>query len=68
MATIKVQRKSNENADQLLTRFNRRSTRFVKLTRNSRYRPGKISPLKKKQIALIRERYRIEAGKRKHYE
>jgi len=68
MASIKVSRKKNESSDQLLTRFNRRSTRFVKDLRNSRYRPDRLSPLKKRKKAVIREGHRAAAAKRKNYE
>lgn len=63
-----VQRKSNESADQLLTRFNRASTRFVKSARGGRYHPPRISPLKKKRAAVIREQNRAENERKKHYE
>ncbi|MFH0833878.1 MAG: hypothetical protein V2A63_00610 [Patescibacteria group bacterium] len=68
MASIKVARKKNESSDQLLTRFNRRSTRFVKDLRTSRYRPDRLSPLKKRTKAVIREGHRAAAAKRKNYE
>ncbi|MFH0776532.1 MAG: hypothetical protein V1936_02885 [Patescibacteria group bacterium] len=68
MASIKVARRDHESSDQLLTRFNRRSTRFVKSLRNSRYRADSLSPLKKRKAAVIRENHRANAAKRKHYE
>ncbi|MCF7845735.1 MAG: hypothetical protein K9L85_00685 [Candidatus Peribacteraceae bacterium] len=68
MAAIKVNRKKNESSDQLLTRFNRRSTRFVKSLRNGRFLDEKSSALKKKRGAIIREKYRAEAERKKHYE
>ena len=64
----KVQRKRDESSDQLLTRFNRKSTRLVKLLRRSRYLDERISPLKKKRAAVIREAHRTANEKRKHYE
>ena len=63
-----VQRKQNENSDQLLTRFNRVSSRFVKTARKSRYLAKEDSILKKKRMAVIRERYRAENERKKHYE
>jgi len=68
MAAIKVNRKKNESSDQLLTRFNRRSTRFVKSLRNGRFLGEKASALKKKRGAVIRENYRAKAERKKHYE
>ena len=68
MASTKVCRKKNESSDQLLTRFNRRSTRFVKSARNSRFRDENVGTLKKKRAAIIRENYRAEAERKKHYE
>jgi hypothetical protein len=68
MTSIKVCRKKNESSDQLLTRFNRRSTRFVKSARNSRFRDEKNNALKKRRAAIIRENYRTEAERKKHYE
>ncbi len=65
---IKAQRKRDENSDQLLTRFNRKSTRFVRKARNSRFCESNSSALKKRRIAVIRERYRAENEKKKHYE
>ncbi|MCF7836829.1 hypothetical protein K9N08_04075 [Candidatus Gracilibacteria bacterium] len=64
----KVQRKKNESSDQLLTRFNRGSTRFVKSSRTSRYLADRVGPLKKKRMAVIRENHRAENEKKKHYE
>jgi len=68
MASIKIRRKKNESSDQLLTRFNRRSTRLVKSARNSRFRDEKGSALKKKRGAVIRENHRSETERKKHYE
>jgi len=68
MASTKVCRKKNESSDQLLTRFNRRSTRFVKSARGSRFLAEKSSALKKKRCAVIRENHRAEAARKKHYE
>jgi len=67
MATT-VKRKKNESSDQLLTRFNRKSTRIVKKLRTSRYLADKTSPLKKRRAAVIRESHRAENERRKHYE
>jgi len=64
----KAQRKPNENPDQLLTRFNRASTRFVKFLRTSRYLADHASLLKKKRCAVIREAHRKENERRRHYE
>jgi hypothetical protein len=64
----KVQRKKNESADQLLTRFNRASTRFVKTSRKTRYLADRVGPLKKRRAAIIRETHRAENEKKKHYE
>jgi hypothetical protein len=66
--TKKVQRKKNESSDQLLTRFNRASTRFVKTSRKTRYLADRVGPLKKRRAAVIREDHRVENTKRKHYE
>jgi hypothetical protein len=63
-----VQRKKNESSDQLLTRFNRASSRFVKTSRKSRYLAPEESPLKKRRIAVIREAHRTENERKKHYE
>ncbi|MFA6458016.1 MAG: hypothetical protein WCV72_01325 [Patescibacteria group bacterium] len=68
MASTKVLRKKNESSDQLLTRFNRRSTRFVKSLRKGRYLAEKPGALKKRTAAIIRERYRAEHERKKHYE
>lgn len=68
MSAIKVNRKKNESSDQLLTRFNRRSTRFVKSLRNSRFLAEKTGAYKKKKAAVIREKYRSENERKKHYE
>lgn len=68
MASTKVVRKKNESSDQLLTRFNRRSTRFVKLMRRGRYLEEKPAALKKRTAAIIREKYRAENERKKHYE
>ena len=67
MATT-VTRRDNENSDQLLTRFNRTSTRFVKWLRGSRFLASRVSPLKKRQGAVIREQHRSENERKKHYE
>ena len=67
MATT-VTRRENENSDQVLTRFNRASTRFVKRARNSRFLASHASLLKKKQGAVIREQHRAENERKKHYE
>ena len=66
--TVKVQRKRDESSDQMLTRFNRKSTRFVKQSRNSRFLAGRISPLKKRRAAVIREQHRAENERKKYYE
>ncbi len=66
--TVKVKRKRDESSDQLLTRFNRKSTRFVKKSRNSRFLAGRVSPLKKRRAAVIREEHRTENERKKHYE
>ena len=67
MATT-LNRKDRESADQLLVRFNRASTRFVKSVRQSRYRADSVSPLKKKTAAVIRSKHRKANEKRKYYE
>lgn len=68
MASTKVLRKKNESSDQLLTRFNRRSTRFVKLLRKARFLKERAGALKKRTAAIIREKYRAEHERKKHYE
>jgi len=68
MAAVTVKRKNRESSDQLLVRFNRKSTRFVKQTRNSRFLGKSTSPLKKRKAAVIREQHRLENEKRKNYE
>ncbi|MDD3066282.1 MAG: hypothetical protein PHO48_00405 [Candidatus Gracilibacteria bacterium] len=68
MATTLI-RKDRESADQLLVRFNRSSTRFVKATRRSRYRQTSVNNrLKKKTAAIIREKHRTESARTKFYE
>ncbi|MFH1545841.1 MAG: hypothetical protein ABIE14_00495 [Patescibacteria group bacterium] len=66
--TVKVQRKRDESSDQLLTRFNRKSTRFVKQSRNSRFLADRVSPLKRRRAAVIREKHRAENERKKYYE
>ena len=68
MAAVTVKRKNRESSDQLLVRFNRKSTRFVKQTRNSRFLGKSTSALKKRKAAVIREEHRLENEKRKNYE
>ena len=63
-----IVRKKDESSDQVLTRFNRTSSRFVKTSRRSRYLEDKSSPLKKKRAAIIREANRAKNEKKKHYE
>lgn len=67
MATI-LKKRDGESDDQLQVRFNRKCTRFVKGARNSRYLEKKPSMLKKKRIAVIREKYRAENERKKYYE
>jgi len=68
MATTLI-RKDRESADQLLVRFNRSSTRFVKAIRHSRFRKTSANNrLKKKTAAIIRERHRTESARTKFYE
>lgn len=68
MATTLV-RKDRESADQLLVRFNRLSTRFVKETRHSRFRVRAVgNRLKRKTAAIIRERHRTESARTRFYE
>jgi hypothetical protein len=68
MATTLL-RKDRESADQLLVRFNRSSTRFVREIRRSRYRQTSANNrLKKKTAAVIRERHRTETARTRFYE
>jgi hypothetical protein len=65
---ITVTRKDNRSADQLQVEFNRKTTRFVKKLRKSRYNAKAPAQLKKKTAAVISAAYRAEKEKRKHYE
>lgn len=65
---LTIKRKSRQNSDQLLLKFNRQTTRFVRAARNNRFLESKASPFKKRTIAVIREKHRRENERRRHYE
>lgn len=65
---LTVKRKDRQSADQLQVEFNRRTTRFVKSLRNSRYRAKEPNRLKRKTKALISARLRAEKERKKFYE
>jgi len=64
---IVVVRKSNENPDQLLIRFNKSSNRFVKKLRRSKAFKRNDSFFKRKVGAVIREQYRAERKRKQYY-
>ncbi len=64
---IVVTKKGSEPADRLLGRFNKQSQHKVKALRRSRFHKGNEGVLKVKTGAIIRERYRAERERKKHY-
>ena len=62
-----VARRDNENPDQLLVRFNKATSHFTKLLRRSKHRPARVSPLKRRIGAMMREGFRMVREKKKFY-
>jgi hypothetical protein len=65
---LTVKRRDRQSPDQLQVEFNRRTTRFVKSQRNSRYRIKTPNKLKRKTKALISARLRAAKERKKFYE
>lgn len=57
----------NTSPDQMLTQFNRKCQRLIKVLRRTQAFKRNDSFLKVKTGALIREKYRAERAKRKYY-
>jgi hypothetical protein len=64
---ISVNRRGSETPDKLLNRFNRSAQRVIRQLRRSQRRAKTPNALKQKTAAIIRERYRAERERRKHY-
>ena len=65
---VKVIKKNNKNDDGLLNEFNRACSRFVKYLRRHRYLEKKPSQHKKRQKAIISDKYRKQNEKNQYYD